>query len=94
MTTHTKTRRDPLTPERLEYALALANDLDTLGEIVSAALVRDLVHRVRSRAELLEACRMFVALTDDTYSDPRNDTPPEWFAVYDAARAAIAKATT
>lgn len=38
---------DPLTPERLDYALALANDLDARGEIVSAQLVRDLVARVR-----------------------------------------------
>lgn len=45
-------RDDPLTPERLKYAEALANDLDARGEIVSAQLVRNLVSRARRASEL------------------------------------------
>ena len=44
-----------MTPEKLQYCYALANDLEIRGEVASANFVRNVM---REREDLLNACKV------------------------------------
>ena len=77
--------------KKIQYCYALANDLEIRGETASANFVRRLL---REREELLEALQQLVS--DWESVGPLELVPDEINTDehWDAARAAIAKATS